>query len=158
MIVVVNIPYGPEAALQAKAIETEVTAAIQGARVQIIDAPPAGGAAQGPPGLPQGPPGLTQGPGHGQLPGGPAGQLPQRGGALGGAGLPLPGLTGAPSPGMPPPGLAGGPMGPGGLLGAGGSPRPRGPVGLSAAAPQTARRRQGGQGLPGMPVRRPGAA
>ena len=146
MIVVVNIPYGPEAALQAKAIETEVTAAIQGARVQIIDAPPAGGAAQGPPGL-------TQGPGHGQPPGGPAGQLPQSGGALGGAGLPLPGLTGAPTPG-----LAGGPMGPGGLLGAGGSPRPRGPVGLSAAAPQTARRRQGGQGLPGMPVRRPGAA
>lgn len=148
--ILIKLPDRPESALQAQAIETEVMKAIPEAQVQVIGYQAEGAA--------QGPPGLTQGPGHGQLPGGPAGQLPQRGGALGGAGLPLPGLTGAPSPGMPPPGLAGGPMGPGGLLGAGGSPRPRGPVGLSAAAPQTARRRQGGQGLPGMPVRRPGAA
>jgi len=146
MIVVVNIPYGPEAALQAKAIETEVTAAIQGARVQIIDAPPADGAAQGPPGAPQGP-------GHGQPPGGPVGQLAQSGGALGGAGLPLPGLTGAPPPGMTPPGLAGGPRGPAGPLGPDGPPRPGG---LSAAAPQIARRRPGGR--PGLPIGRPGVA
>jgi hypothetical protein len=148
--ILIKLPDRPESALQAQAIETEVMKAIPEAQVQVIGYQ-AEGAAQGPPGLPQGPEQV-------QLPGGPTGQLPQSGGALGGAGLPLPGLTGAPSPGMPTPGLAGGPMGPGGLLGAGGSPRPRGPVGLSAAAPQTARRRQGGQGLPGMPVRRPGAA
>ena len=148
--ILIKLPDRPESALQAQSIETEVMKAIPEAQVQVIGYQ-AEGAAQGPPGLPQGPEQV-------QLPGGPVGQLAQRGGALGGAGLPLPGLTGAPppgmpTPGMPPPGLAGGPRGPAGPLGPDGPPRPGG---RSAAAPQIARRRPGGR--PGLPIGRPGVA